>query len=240
MKRGESTLRVLIAGVYLVDKPSHINEITCEFGRSQGIQVEQRWVALGQGDIPSILRPITALRSTMPEEKFILINKVLQNDYEGFDYIVICDDDIVLPAEFLPSFLRLVERHGFALSQPARSHDSFIDHHFVEQLDGLSARQTRFVEIGPTFCVRQDAFGLLLPFDESAKMGWGLDFIWPLLIEDANLTAGIVDATTVKHNLRPPVSHYSYDETAQAMREYLAGRPHLTKSDAFRIIESYA
>jgi hypothetical protein len=236
----KSTLRVLVAGVYLLDKPSYINDITCEFERSQGVQVEQRWVALGQGEIPAGLRPITVLHSSMSEGKFVLVNKVLQKDYDGFDYIVICDDDIVLHAGFLPSFLRLVERHGFALSQPARSHDSFIDHHFVEQLDGLSARQTRFVEIGPIFCVRRDAFGLLLPFDESAKMGWGLDFTWPLLIENAHLTAGIVDATIVKHSLRPPVSHYSYDETAQAMRAYLAGRPHLSKSEAFQIIEAYA
>jgi hypothetical protein len=240
MNSGESALRVLIVGVYLIDKPSYIVEITSEFSGSLNVHVEQRWVALGQGDIPAVLRPITVSHSTKGEDKFVLINKVLQNGYKGFDYIVICDDDIVLPLNFLPSFLCSVERYGFALSQPARSHDSFIDHHFVEQLDGLSARQTRFVEIGPLFCVRRDAFDVLLPFDESAKMGWGLDFIWPVLIENAHLTAGIVDATSVKHSLRPPVSHYSYHETAEAMRTYLAGRQHLSKNEAFQIIDAYA
>ena len=71
-------------------------------------------------------------------------------------------------------------------------------------------------------------------------MGWGLDFVWPVLAEKNNLNIGIVDATPVAHNLRKPVAYYDYSDANGAMTDYLAGQSHLSKKDAFFILESYA
>jgi hypothetical protein len=110
---------------------------------------------------------------------------------------------------------------------------------FVEELDGLSARWTRFVEIGPVFSMRRDAARLLLPFDEASPMGWGYDFIWPVILERAGLRLGIVDAVPVDHNLRAHGAHYDYDSSRETMAEFLVPRPHLSRHEAFTIVESY-
>jgi hypothetical protein len=150
------------------------------------------------------------------------------------------DDDIILPANFVDRYLELIVRYDFAFAQPARSHDSFIDHPFVEQLDGLLARWTRFVEIGPLFSIHRRAFPLIFPFDESSPMGWGYDFCWPEIIATASLKMGIVDAVPVAHSLRKPVLYYQYEKARKEMDEILTHRPHLSPDEAFFIIESYA
>jgi hypothetical protein len=71
-------------------------------------------------------------------------------------------------------------------------------------------------------------------------MGWGCDYVWPLVAERHKLKMGIVDAVPVAHNMRKPVAYYDHGTTGNAMRDYLAERPHLSKKDAFFIFESYA
>jgi hypothetical protein len=70
-------------------------------------------------------------------------------------------------------------------------------------------------------------------------MGWGYDFVWPRLALDQGLHMGVVDAVAVAHNLRPPVMYYDYNAANAAMGRFLAQRPHLSKKDAFFIVESY-
>jgi hypothetical protein len=136
--------------------------------------------------------------------------------------------------------LPIVRKYDFALSQPARTHDSYIDHAFVEQFDGLIARQTRFVEVGPLFCLRPDAARLLLPFDEQSPMGWGYDLVWPCVLAEAQLKLGIVDEIPVAHTIRKPVSHYHHATADAQMKRFLEGRQHLCTDDAFLVVDAYA
>lgn len=238
---GSGAAGVLVLGVYLADRENLAPGIAAELGRSRNWQVEQRWVALGNADVPPSLDPVTAWRCQAPQPKFALLNRLLaERDTGRYRYVVVVDDDIELPGGFLDRYLEIVGRRDFALSQPARTHDSFIDHSFVERLDGIDARWTRFVEIGPLFAVRQDALQHLAPFDESSAMGWGYDFAWPVTVERAGLRMGVVDATPVAHRLRKPVAHYSYDEARRAMEGYLARNAHLGRPEAFSIVEAYA
>jgi hypothetical protein len=212
-----------------------------ELGDSHDWEVEQRWIALGRTPAPDSLADVTvkAVDSMVP--KFILLNQALASTaLDDYAFVVVCDDDILLPSGFLDAYMRLVCEHDLALCQPARTHDSYIDHGFVEQLDGISARRTRFVEIGPLFSIRRDAFHILLPFDELSPMGWGYDLVWPFVLESAGLKLGIVDCTPVEHSMRKPVTQYDYDTAYQQMQNYLAQRPHLSFADAFFIVESYA
>lgn len=110
---------------------------------------------------------------------------------------------------------------------------------FLIVLDGITARQTLFVEIGPLFSMRADALELLTPFDVTTPMGWGYDFTWALAMETVGLKLGIVDATPVMHRLRKPVANYAYVDADWQMKAYLAARPHFKKEEAFRIIESF-
>ncbi|SFH51521.1 hypothetical protein SAMN05216299_11820 [Nitrosospira sp. Nsp14] len=232
--------RVLVAGVYLSDKKNLAPHISRTLADSKDWAVEQRWISLGESPPDPDIAPYTARVVDKPSPKFFLLNQLLkQIDLRDFEYLIVSDDDIQLPEGFLDRYLALVLRHDFALAQPARTHDSYIDHRFVEQLDGIDARRTRFVEIGPLFSLHRAAYDYFLPFDEASPMGWGNDFVWPVLAEKHNLKMGIVDAAPVAHNLRKPVAYYNYGTNADAMRNYLAARPHLSRKDAFFILESY-
>jgi hypothetical protein len=70
-------------------------------------------------------------------------------------------------------------------------------------------------------------------------MGWGYDLVWPVLLRDAGLHMGIVDATPVAHDLRKPVTNYVYQVAHDQMTKFLPKRPSLTKLEAFCIVRSF-
>jgi hypothetical protein len=230
---------VLVVGVYLADRENRVLDLCESFRSSRHWDVEQRWIALGAHP-PAALADVT-VAVALPTPKFTLINEQLRSVLlDRYAYVVVCDDDVTVPPRFLDEYLASVEQHDFALAQPARTHDSYTDHHFVMQLRGIRARQTRFVEIGPVFSMRADAARLLTPFDEASPMGWGYDFVWPVQMAHARLKMGIVDACPVAHNLRKPVTNYSWDRAKAEMDALLARRPHLDPADSFMIVKSFA
>jgi hypothetical protein len=230
--------RVLVAGIYLADRPHGAGQLLYEFAGSRAHEVIQRWTALAPGGRGHCDLPCTVSIEVDLAPKFALSN-TMTHDADNFDWVLICDDDIEVPADFLDTFLDLAERCDFALCQPARTADSYIDHGIVMQMTGLSARRTRFVEIGPLVAIRRDAVPLLLPFGHDCGMGWGLDFIWPGLIEGAGLRMGIVDAVPVAHRMRKPVTGYDHEGATRAMSKLLATHPHLPPEQAFTILEAY-
>jgi hypothetical protein len=239
---GDTKLKsVLVIGIYLTDKDNNASQIVAELSSSHGWNVDQRWIGLGQNNTPSELESVTCQHHTDMVPKFTLINRILnQVNLSDYEYLVICDDDIALPSQFLDNYLALVGQYRFAIAQPARTNDSYIDHQFVGQLHGIKARRTRFVEIGPVFSFHKHAFAACLPFDEESPMGWGYDFVWPHLADKNGLNMGIVDATPMTHKMRPPVANYSYAKANSTMHEYLSKRAHLTLESACYILESYA
>ncbi|MDH4264505.1 MAG: DUF707 domain-containing protein [Deltaproteobacteria bacterium] len=231
----------LVSGIYLSDQENNIEHIVDQFNMSSKWNVRQKWAAIGNLPPSQAVKKVTDLNIENGQPKFVLINKMLGEEVlHNYDFVIICDDDITLPSNFLDTYLDLVLKNDFALAQPARTHNSFIDWHFVEQLEGLKARRTYFVEIGPLLSMRRDIFSALLPFDESSSMGWGYDFVWPHVIEKMGLRMGIVDATPVEHSMRRPVRNYNYEDARKGMEHYLSRNLHLSKSEAFRILESYA
>jgi hypothetical protein len=235
------TKSVLVIGIYLANQENTVEHIIEQMNRSKRYHVFQKWIALG-GDAPSEnVKAVTFMKIDNALPKFQLLNKILSGEeLDQYTYIVISDDDITLPNNFLDRFLFLQEKYNFSLAQPARTHNSYIDHPFVEQFDGLKARRTRFVEIGPVFSIRKDVFPLLLPFDENSSMGWGYDFVWPCLVEDGELRMGIIDAIPVEHSIRKPMQNYNYEDVNKVMKDYLSKTRHLDKNEAFRVLESYA
>lgn len=232
--------RVLVTGVYLPGVPNHATRISSDLLAARQWQVELRWASIGQGPVDESVLSRTLLRLQNRIPKFELLNRLLSDiDLSRYAFLVVVDDDIELAPDFLDRFLTYQSTYDLTLAAPARTHDSYIDHHFVAQLLGVAGRQTRFVEIGPVFSIRRDGFKHLLPFDEDAPMGWGLDFVWPARLGKLGHRLGIIDATPVRHALRKPVSGYSYDETNQAMKAFLERHEHLAHADAFVATETY-
>jgi len=235
--------KVLIAGVYLSDKQNNIGHIIEQFDSTRNWNIVHKWISLGSKkncDQDHVER-VTTLYVDQKRPKFTLINELLSGEnLKEYDYIIISDDDIVMPCNFLDLFLAIQKKYDFAIAQPARTHNSYIDHPFVEKLDGLQARRTRFVEIGPLVSFRQDAFLLLFPFDQNSPMGWGYDFVWPRMMDEHGLRMGIIDAVPVEHSMRKPVVNYKHSEAMESMNKYLTINPHVSPDEAFTILESYA
>jgi hypothetical protein len=111
--------------------------------------------------------------------KFRLINRLLSQERLGdYEYLIVIDDDIQLPENFLHLFLDAQAALDFRLAQPARTPKSYIDHPIVAQQAGTFARQTRWVEVGPLVSIHRSIFDLVLPFDERSPMGWGYENVW--------------------------------------------------------------
>lgn len=230
-------LKILIVGVYLADKLNTADQIQAEFSASALHQVDQRWIAITSDAQACTTLPHTVRVQVGRLSRFKLLNELIGSG-EGFDWIVICDDDVELPRGFVDDFFAVAERFDFALCQPGRTYDSYIDLPIMQQALGLLARRTRFVEIGPLTCIRADAAKYILPFDENG-MGWGVDLAWSFRMEQAYLKMGVVDVVPIAHRIRPTVSTYSHEEASAAMAFYLAKEPHLAKAEAFTVLEAY-
>lgn len=232
-------LHVLVLGVYMANRTNSVEHLAKSFESSPGLKVEQRWVALNGQPASQAIRDVTTLVSTGPEPKFSLVNRLLQDvNIERFDFIIVVDDDIYLPAGFLPAFIAHQQKFDFSVAQPSRAWHSHFDHAFALRRPWLQARQTHFVECGPLVSFRRDAARLLLPFDQGSQM-WGIDLVWAEVVRRSGLTMGIVDAVSVDHSLRPQAQTYDKAKEEVAMNEYLASRPHMTMREAFTIVRRY-
>ncbi|GAB0119616.1 hypothetical protein [Acidisoma sp. 7E03] len=227
---------VLVAGVYLADRPNTAAHIVYECAGARRVRATQRWVALAPSGTGDCDLPGTVAIQRERTPKFLLLN-ALTTDAARFDWILLMDDDVELPPGFLDRFIAVAEACDFALCQPARTADSYIDHPIVMENPGVSARRTRFVEIGPVTAIRRDAAALILPVPEDCGMGWGLDYVWPQVMEEAGLKMGVVDATPIAHRMRRQVSGYGYDDAARAMFLLMARHRHLTREDAFQVLD---
>jgi hypothetical protein len=233
--------RLLVCGAYFADRENCAAAEIEQFQISEQHQVEQRWIALhfnGNVGQPREL-PGTISVVNEPTSKFVLMNGLLK-DVGRFDYVIIADDDVDLLPRFVDRYVAYVEKFQFALSQPARTQNSYIDHLFTTCMPGLDGRLTRFVEIGPIVCIHRSAFDVLLPFDQRFTMGFGCDFIWPLLMEARGLRMGIIDATPVSHTIRKPGMNYPSQQAMDDMADLLAQTPHLSRAEAYTILEVYA
>ncbi len=232
--------RVLVLGVYMADRQNTVEHLARAFATAgRSVHVEQRWVALNGCSEDEIVRQVTTVIARRAEPKFALLNRLLKpSDTDDFDFVFACDDDIYLPQGFLPAYIAHQRMLDFAVAQPSRAWHSHFDHAFALRRPWLQARQTRFVECGPLVSFRRDAACLLLPFDQEEGM-WGIDLVWPAVIERHGLTMGIVDAVPVDHSVRPQASTYDKSYQYAAMGEYLSKRPHIPMQEAFTVVKRY-
>ena len=228
--------KILVIGIYLSEVKNYVNEITDEFSSSKFHDVEQIWVSIGDGEISNKF----TMQSTKKGPKFILLNKVLSEiNYHKYDYIIFCDDDVLVKNNFIDKYMETVEKVDFALSQPARSTFSELSHTITKVDHSTIARQTNFVEIGPIFMIRTDLVNNTIPFDESSPMGWGYDYTWPIVVGDLGLKMGIIDSATVNHSIRKTALHYSAKDSYKVMEDYLRNNSHIKRSDSFKVLHKY-
>jgi GT2 family glycosyltransferase len=132
---------------------------------------------------------------------------------DGADWLLIVDDDVLLPAGFLDAFLCVAERFGLQLAQPAHAFASHAAWTVTRRRPGVLARRTRFVEIGPVTALHADALPALLPFP-------------------------VVDVTPIRH-LRPVAATYPRAAAEEEAARFLADRPYVTRAEAAETLEAW-
>jgi hypothetical protein len=152
-----------------------------------------------------------------------------------FDWILVVDDDLILPPRFLDRFVALCERFDLDLAQPAQTLRSHSAWRVTRRRPASLARETRFVEIGPLTAFGRRAAAELLPFPE-LRFGWGLDLHWAALAEERGWRLGVVDATPVRHESATVGSAYPRAEAEAEAADFLASRQHLPASRAGEVI----
>jgi GT2 family glycosyltransferase len=163
--------------------------------------------------------------------KFEHLNALLaEHPRAGFDWLVVLDDDVVLPRGFLDRFVSCSEDAGLKLAQPAHRRHSHAAWSVTRRRPGGAVRESHFAEIGPMTAFAAATFDTLLPFP-ALRMGWGLDAHWSALAGEHGWRVGIVDATPVLHTA-PVGGGYARDEAVAEARAFLAGRPYVTRADA--------
>jgi hypothetical protein len=171
--------------------------------------------------------------------KFENLNAMLATrPARGFDWLLVIDDDVSLPRAFLDNFLFLAERFDLQLAQPAHRHRSHAAWEITRRRRGIVLRETAFVEIGPVFAFRAPVFEQLLPFP-ALRVGWGLDVHWSAIAREHGWRIGVVDATPIRHGLRPIASSYGREGAIAEARRFLAGRPYTKAADAQRTLAAH-
>jgi GT2 family glycosyltransferase len=156
---------------------------------------------------------------------------------EGHDWLLIADDDVLLPRGFLDPFLLACESFGLRLAQPAHAFASHAAWRVTRRRPGSVARRTRFVEIGPVTALHASTFPTLLPFPD-LRMGWGLDAHWGALAAQEGWPVGVVDLTPVRHT-EPVAGAYGREEAIAEARAFLAGRPYVARAGAQETLATY-
>jgi hypothetical protein len=231
---------ILVIGIYMGLEPNHSIHIIEEFNSAKLVDVEQRWVCmLGQAPNANVAAAtVRQLDKCTP--KWQLVNELIKpQDFDRFDYFIICDDDVLFGPRFIDNFIAEQQSLDFALAQPARTWRSITDHAIVRRRLFTRARQTNFVEIGPVVSFRRDFLKAVYPFSMESPMGWGYDLAWPVIARELDVPIGIIDRVPVDHSLRPPAALYNASQHFDLMTSYLSKRPHMAWTEALRTLRTF-
>jgi GT2 family glycosyltransferase len=161
----------------------------------------------------------------------LLAGRVRGSSIPDHDWLLVIDDDVELPHDFLDRFLFLAERFSLDLAQPAHQLNSHAAWLVTRRRPGSVVRETSFVEIGPVTAFARSTFSTLLPFP-SLRMGWGLDLHWAALAREHGWRCGVIDATAIGHRVAPAANAYSREVAVAEARAFLAEHPYLRADEA--------
>jgi len=173
------------------------------------------------------------------EPRLVVLNRLLgaAAPLGRFDWVVVVDDDVVVPNRFLDRFLAVCWWLGFDLAQPAHLRASHAAWRLTRRQPFALARRTAFVEIGPLVAFAPRAAAELLP-PPPLGMGWGLDAHWAAVARERGWRVGVVDAVPILHP-DPAASSYGHEQAIAEAIELLRDRPYLPKAESQRTLERY-
>jgi len=133
-------------------------------------------------------------------------------DWQRYERVWLPDDDLDCRGSDINRLFDLSEALGLQLAQPALSWQSHISHVITLQQPGFSVRYTSFVEVMAPLLSRS-FLQRVLPTLGANLSGWGLDYLWPRLVDVPGRHSAIIDCVTVTHTR--PVGGPNYAVLAQ-------------------------
>ncbi|MEK6277264.1 MAG: hypothetical protein AABM29_04540 [Actinomycetota bacterium] len=226
---------LLVFGVYAPDGVADMAAAVSEIGASRH-RTRFALGALGAA-APKLAQQTIAVE--MRGGKFANLNWLAGEGggAESADWVLIVDDDVVLPERFADRLISVAELLDFDLAQPAQTWSSDAAWRVTRRRPAM-ARRTRFVETGPVTLMSSEVFAAVYPFDEQG-MGWGLDLHWAALAKRHGWSLGIVDALVMRHERRGTATTYGEADALEAARRFLETHEHLGFDEAQEVLARY-
>ncbi|UXH78023.1 DUF707 domain-containing protein [Roseateles amylovorans] len=157
------------------------------------------------GQLPDRHRDTCDLYETRRGPKWPCLGELLDEHphlVDQYDAIWLPDDDLAVDTATLVRMFDLFHAHRLQLAQPALTRDSYFTFDTLLQQPGYVLRHMGFVEVmAPLFS--REALRRCRESFHFSRIGWGLDFVWPGLIDNPDRRAiAVLDATPV-HHTRP-------------------------------------
>ena len=225
---------LLVLGVYAPDGAADMAAAVA------GLAASRHRARFALGAIGDAAAPLAAetVAERMEGGKFANLNRLVAEAGVGAaDWVLVIDDDVVLPERFADRVVAVAEGLDFDLAQPAQTWSSDAAWRVTRRRPAL-ARRTRFVETGPVTLMRRAVFEVAHPFSEEG-MGWGLCLHWGALAQRHGWSLGIVDALAVRHERRGTASAYGEAEALEAARRFLDSHEHIGYAEAQQVLASY-
>jgi GR25 family glycosyltransferase involved in LPS biosynthesis len=126
---------------------------------------------------------------------FLNKNPKLINDY---DYIFIPDNDVRMTTRDINLFFEINRALDLFISQPSMTQQSYGSHSITYHNPNYGLRFTNFVEVMMP-CFSSKIFSLLFPSFYESESSWGLDNLWPYLLNYPKDKIAIIDQIQVTH-----------------------------------------
>ncbi|SEL32944.1 Protein of unknown function [Roseateles sp. YR242] len=157
------------------------------------------------GQTPDKHRATCDLYETRRGPKWPCLGELLDEHpelVERYDAIWLPDDDLAVDTETLSRMFDLFHAYRLQLAQPALTRNSYYTFDTLLQQSGFVLRHVGFVEVmAPLFS--REAMRVCRETFHHSRIGWGLDFVWPGLINNSDRRSiAVLDATPV-HHTRP-------------------------------------
>lgn len=210
------SLRILVVGVQSPRRPGSLEKIF-------------RLMSSGKHKLTFEAKGVESFSKF--ENTNILLSR---HDLQSFDWVIMTDDDIELPEDFIDVFIGLAEHAELKICGAAQRARSYWSHQITRRQKGALLRETNFAEIGPVIAFRREIFDLVFPLPD-LKFGWGVDIVWPVLARQAGWKVGIVDAAAIRH-VQPIGKTYDFLEATRECEEYM-GRYNIVTG--VHVLETY-
>lgn len=168
------------------------------------------------GDIANKYRQDADFYEETKGPKWPILHNIISEHAElikQYDAVWFPDDDLAIDTSDINRMFNLFSALQLSLAQPALTINSHISHHGLMVQENTLARHVNFIEVMAPIFSRAALQQLGKTFAQSYS-GWGLDRLWPVLLNYENMA--ILDATPIIHTR--PVGGELYKNNAMNPR----------------------